>query len=219
MKYTFDEKSLLALFTDPDNKVFAQYREPHTRDGYVLASDGKILLRIKADKLRGTYPPTDKMSIKLPEESSGKTIAAEDIQKALSEVPHIDETIKTGEDEECEECDGTGLVFWGYTDNHSLFHEMEADCPICGGSGYSKQAKLETTGRRVPDPEAAIQICSFCISAGLLQKMLSAMTIIGTEEVNLVAQTYKLSVFRVDANIQIIIANYVADRPDVVMHV
>lgn len=213
MKYTFDEKSLLALFTDPDNTVFTQYREPHTRDGYVLASDGHILLRIKADTLRGTYAPTDKMSIKLPEESSGKTIAAADIQKALSEVPQIDETINTGEDEECEECDGTGLVFWEYNDRKFVDHEMEADCPICGGSGFSRLGKVKKTGRKVPDPEACIRIFSFCISAKHLQKMLSAMMIMGTDEATLVAQTFQLSVFRIDGNIQIIIANYITDKP------
>ena len=216
MKYLFNEKELLDLFIDANNDLRPMYAKPYLKDGYVHAVNGYRLIRIKAESLNGEYEPTDKMNLPIPNDNCDYLITDKDIEKALASVPHEEEVIKIGEDVECSECAGSGKVDWEYTDNNGKMYEYEYDCPVCDGTGYAEEAQEKKTGNMIPCWTASIGFGNRCIRVDHVQTLLEAMKIIGVTEVHLVAQGNNMSVFKIDENTQVIIADYMRDADYVV---
>lgn len=208
MKYLFNEKELLDLFIDANNDLRPMYAKPYLKDGYVHATNGYRLIRIKAESLNGEYEPTDKMNLPIPNDNCDYLITDKDIEKALASVPHEEEVIKIGEDVECSECAGSGKVDWEYTDNNGKMYEHEYDCPVCDGTGNAEEVQEKKTGKMIPCWTASIGFGNSFIRVDNVQTLLEAMKIIGVTEVHLVAQDNNISVFKIDENIQVIIANY-----------
>ena len=216
MKYLFNEKELLDLFVDADNDLRPMYANPYLKDGYVYAVNGFRLIRIKAEILNGEYEPTDKMRLPIPNDNCDYLITDKDIEKALASVPQEEEVIKIGEDVECLECAGSGKVDWEYTDNNGKMYEYEYDCPVCDGTGYAEETQEKKTGKMIPCWTSSIGFGNSCIRVDHVQTLLEAMKIIGVTEVHLVAQGNHISVFKIDENIQVIIADYMRDADYVV---
>ena len=209
MKYLFNEKELLDLFIDANNDLRPMYyAKPYLKDGYVHATNGYRLIRIKAESLNGEYEPTDKMNLPIPNDNCDYLITDKDIEKALASVPHEEEVIKIGEDVECSECAGSGKVDWEYTDNNGKMYEHEYDCPVCDGTGNAEEVQEKKTGKMIPCWTASIGFGNSFIRVDNVQTLLEAMKIIGVTEVHLVAQDNNISVLKIDENIQVIIANY-----------
>lgn len=211
MKYSFNEKELLDLFIDANNDLRPMFAKPYLKDGYVHAVNGFRLVRIKAESLKGEYEPTDKMNLPIPNDNCDYIITDKDIQKALESIPQEEEVIKIGEDIECPECDGHGKVYWEYTSRNGKFYECEHDCPVCDGTGYAEESQEKKTGNMIPCWTSSIRFGNTCIRADHVHTLLEAMKIIGVTEVHLVAQGNHCSVFKVDENIQVIIAHYMRD--------
>lgn len=209
MKYKIDEEKLLSLFLNAENS-FPQYAEPFQKDGYVYATDTDKLIRIKADTLNGRYK-SDKInhSLSLPNDNCNVLISQVDIEKALTSVPQQKETVIA----DCSECEGIGVVFWEYIDKKGETHEIEAECPICGGIGNEEKG----TGKIIPFPYAAIVIGDFKLRACDAQTLLEAMKIIGVTKVHIVSQTDDRIVFRIDENISIMIVAFMSDNIDAVI--
>ena len=216
MKYTFNEKELFDLFVDADNDLRPMYAKPYLKDGYVHAVNGYRLIRIKAEMLNGKYEPTDKMKLAIPNDNCDYLITVKDIEKALASVPQEEETIRIGEDVECTECGGSGKVDWEYIDRNGKFYEYQYDCPVCDGTGYAEEAQEKKTGKMIPCWTSSIGFGNMCIMTYHAQTLLEAMKIIGVTEVHLVAQGNNISVFKIDENIQVIIAGYMRNADYVV---
>lgn len=209
MKYKFDEEKLLGLFLNAEN-CFSQYAEPFLKDGYVYATDTDKLIRIKAEALNGRYK-SDKInySLSLPNDNCNSLITQVDIEKALASVPQQKETVTA----DCSECEGAGVVFSEYIDKKGETHEIEAECPICGGIGNEEKE----TGKIKPFPYAAIAFGDSKLHACDVQVLLEAMRIIGVSIVHLVSQTDNRIVFRIDENISIMIVVFMSDNIDAVI--
>ena len=207
MNYNFNEKDLFDLFVDRDNDIKPMYNNPYRRDGYVYATDGRKLIRIKENAVRGNYETTDTMKLDFPSNNCNYIITDKDIEKALSNIPHEEEVIEVGNNVKCPECDGEGTVTWKYTDKDWNDHELEEDCPVCEGSGYIEKAREERTGRKIPVLSTIIKVGRNNLTADFLQTLLDAMRIIGVSEVRLVAQEKICNHFRIDENISIILAS------------
>lgn len=209
MKYKFDEEKLLGLFLNAEN-CFPQYAEPFQKDGYVYATDTDKLIRIKAEALNGRYK-SDKInySLSLPNDNCNALITQVDIEKALASIPQQKEIVIA----DCSECEGAGVVFSEYIDKKGESHEIEAECPICGGIGNEEKE----TGKTIPFPYAAIAIGDFKLRACDVQALLEAMKIIGIAIVHLVSQTDNRIVFRIDENISIMIVAFVSDNMDAII--
>lgn len=212
MKYKFNEKELFALFVDTEKDLQPNFKAPYLKDGYVHATNGKIIIKIKSDTLNGEYVQTDKMKLQWPNENIDYLITYKEIETALSSVPQVEEEIKTGKDVVCTECEGFGTVYWEYTDRNGFTHEAEYDCPCCSGDGFAEKARTKKTGRMIPDWTAAIGILNSSFRVDNIQKLLDAMKIIGVTEIHLVAQINHRSVFRFDDNIEIMIMGYLRDN-------
>ena len=207
MGKSFNKEKLLNLFVGTDD-LKLRYKKPYTKDGYVYATNGRILLRIKDEILSREYEPINAANITIPKENCNYLITYKDIEKALASVPKEEEVIEIEEDTDCPECYGSGVVDWEYTDRNGEFYEYEYDCPICNGTGYVNRAQKKT-GKMIPWRDSSIKFNKKCIRTYEVQILFEAMEIIGTHDIHLVAQNNKISVFKIDENIQIIICNYI----------
>ena len=66
MKRQFNEEELLGLFTDSSNDLRPMYAKPYLKDGYVCATNGRCLVRIKADMTEGRYEPVTGLNLPIP---------------------------------------------------------------------------------------------------------------------------------------------------------
>lgn len=203
MNYNFDEKKLFGLFV-ADNDVYRPIlNNPYRRDGYVYASDGQKLIRVKDGIVSGYYEMTNGMTLNIPTDNCDYTITDMDIEKVLSEIPQVEEMEE--KEIKCSECDGTGEVIWEYKDKNWETHENEYECPICGGTGYINVEKA--TGRMISDPDTVVKVGRNGIASTLLQVLLGAMKIVGVTEAHLVYQGNITNHFRIDKNISVILAS------------
>ena len=203
MNYNFDEKKLFGLFVADDDMYRPILNNPYRRDGYVYASDGQKLIRVKEDIVSGDYEVTDKMKLNIPADNCDYTITDKDIEKVLSEIPQVKEMEE--KEVKCSECDDTGEVIWEYKDKNWETHENEFECPICDGTGYISTEKA--TERMIPNPDTVVKVGENGIASTLLQVLLGAMKIIGVTEVHLICQEGVINYFRINENISVILAS------------
>ena len=111
-----------------------------------------------------------------------KDFSIKSLTDILSAQPLVDEF------EECEECDGDGLVEWSY-----LNYDKHFDCPKCGGTGSIK------TGKKVIDNSKRLRIGNSAFSLNIINLIVKAAVILNLETIYLVHQTeaYTGSIFQV----------------------
>lgn len=186
-----NEAELLSMFCDKS------YSNPlrsnpffNTKYNEVWSTDGRVLIRIKPERLVGEYP---KGELNLPplECPCKKKITIEAINKALNECPKVDEEIIVQDAVECKDCDGSGEVYWEYTDNHGHTHEHLDDCPVCDGTGEIEHEKTKKTGKKVIAEKADIEVGDAPLHAKNIQILKQAMDYLGITSVDLVFNSQK----------------------------
>lgn len=207
-----NEEELLNKFCDK-NEFRKLLRTPffNTRYNEVWSTDGHTLIRINPERLVGEYP---KGELNLPplEYPCKKKITIEAINKALDECPKVDEEVVIQDAVECKECDGSGEVYWEYTDNHGHTHEHIFDCPICDGTGEMEHEKTKKTGKKVIADDAIIMVGDAYIFAKYLQTLKQAMDFLNVASVKMVHNSFKgANEFVVNDDIRIIIASMLFD--------
>lgn len=180
-----NEAELLNMFCDKS------YSNPlrsnpffNTKYNEVWSTDGHVLIRIKPERLVGEYP---KGELNLPplECPCKKKITIDAINKALNECPKVDEEIIVQDAVKCKECDGSGEVYWEYTDYHGHTYERLSDCPICNGTGEIKPEKTKKTGKQITKEDAVINIGNGYFFAKNICKLKSAMDHLGVTDAEL----------------------------------
>lgn len=198
-----NEDKLLDLFTGFDLvREFMSIPFLHPTYNEVWATDGYVIIRIPPERLNKQYEPTDGCErLKLPtvEHPCFKSCTLAAIKQALGACSLVDEVETEEYEEKCEECDGTGLVEWEYTDGKMKTHCHNFDCPICGGDGVIRHEKETKTGKKVPDENAIIQIGAALFHHDVLQIVAEALKILGADTVNVTANTpYGMTEFEYD---------------------
>ena len=141
-----------------------------------------------------------------------KTITIEALNKALEACPLVDEEVVIEDAVECEECDGTGEVYWEYKDNHLHTHERLMDCPICDGTGEMEHEKTKKTGKKVIADDAVIEVGNAYIFAKYLQTLKQAMDFLNIASVKMTNNSPEgANEFVVNDDIRIIIASMLFD--------
>lgn len=207
-----NEAELLSTFCNKD-EFRSLLRAPflNTKYNEVWSTDGHALIRIKPERLVGEYP---KGELNLPqlECQCKKKITIGAINKALDECPKVDEEIVIQDAVECEDCDGSGEVYWEYTDNHLRTHERLFDCPVCNGTGEIVPEKTKKTGKKRAEEKAIINVGNAYIFAYNIYKLKFAMDFLGITSVELAYNSERgTSEFVLDNDIRIILAPMLFD--------
>ena len=127
--------------------------------------------------------------LKLPtvEHPCSKSCTLGAINKALETCPLVDEIETEEYEEKCEECDGTGLVEWEYTDGKMKTHYHDFDCPKCGGDGVVRREKEIHTGKKVHDEYAIVKIGNAMFRWYYLEIVAKALEHIGADVISITA--------------------------------
>ena len=169
-------------------------------DGYVYATDGLRLIKIKADTLKGDYEPNGRLNgmmskYRWPDNNCNCHITKEHIRQAFARAPQEEELINV----DCPECIGTGVIRCKYIDKAGKRHGVEAECPVCNGEGFESK----NTGRIIACPSATIILSNSKLRARDLQILFDAMENMGVYEAHIIAQAKDEIVLRIDENITV----------------
>lgn len=196
-----NEKELFGLVCDTAAEN-AKYHKPflNNEDGNVWATDGRFLLIINPERLEQKYAEDSLKVTSCVWESAQKVVRLESIEKALRDCPQVEKTIST----KCEECGGSGEVWWTYKDKHGERHDKDWDCPICYGEGI----KSRGTGQLHADPYVLIKLGEAYFRAEYIEKLKRCMRLLDSDYALLTANSpHGASVFQTD-NVKIMLMPY-----------
>lgn len=202
-----NEKQLFDMYVDADGYRPA-LEVPFVQNGYVYASDGRILIRVRESAAIGDYPHSQSpgCSLLFMETRKEKTITIGQLETLLSKVEKVEETKKVGENIKCEECKGSGDVTWQYE-----HWEKKDFCPVCDGDGYTSKTKEVPTGRMIPDPYAAIKLGNKTFQSCYIQTIVETMKLL---EIHKIVMQYngnsplEQAVFNFNADIDVLLMPY-----------
>lgn len=198
-----NEAELLSMFCDK-NEFRELLRMPFFNTRYnneVWSTDGHALIRIKPERLVSEYPKGE-LTLPALEFPCKKKVTIEALNKALDECPKIDEEIIIQDAVECKECDGSGEVYWEYTDNTGHTHEHLDECPVCDGTGEIEHEKTKKTGKKIVNEKAVINVGNAYFFANNLYRLKSAMDFLDITSVELIYNHYRnASEFVIDEDI------------------
>lgn len=182
-----NEVELLSRFCDKTH-IKEELTKPffNTRYNEVWSTDGHVLIRIKPERLIGEYPK-EKLGLPALESPCKRKVTIEAINKALDECPKVDEEIIVQEVVECENCDGSGEVYWEYTDNNGHTHEHLDECPVCDGTGEIEHEETKKTGKKIANEYAVINIGNAYFRAGIISKLKFAMDFLDITSADLIS--------------------------------
>ena len=161
---------------DTINHVFRQ-------KGYIVATDGHILLQVPVDAVAGG---DDIMEQDHPSVSSvipkhfdkPKLLYVKAIESALEKAPKVDAQ------KECPECAGGGTVMWTYEGTEDDY-EQEFRCPCCNGKGY-----VRTNGEMMPDPKQVFTMLGIKYYTKDLQRLIRAIGVAGVKQAKILDHQY-----------------------------
>lgn len=203
-----DEEALFDLFVG-DDKFRPQFHKPFLQDGYVVATNTTILIRVRQELLKGEYTenshaPT--VSKVFTDHNFDKAVTLEKLEAAIAQCPLEDEEILISKAVDCPDCDGDGEVEWEYTDKDFITHREYHECPVCYGSGTLSPAKYRKTGRKVPGYTAPIEVYGLNFRAILLMTLCDAMRLLGLSQAQYIARHIgKANIFRLADGVDVII--------------
>ncbi len=151
--------------------------------GYIVATDGHILLRFPVDAVAGgddvMEQDTPSIGSVIPTHfDKPKQLRITAIEAALEKVPKVDAQ------EECPECGGGGTVMWTYEGNDDDY-EQEFRCPRCHGKGY-----VPTEGELMPDPKQVFTMLDIKYHTKDMQRLIRAINMAGVKQAKILNHEY-----------------------------
>lgn len=207
-----NESELLNMFCDKFYSIPLMHAPfLNTEYNEVWSTDGKVFISINPEILTHDYPK-EKYPLPELEFPCEKTITIEALNKAFNSCPMVDEEIVVEDAVKCEECDGSGTVYWEYTDSHLNNHERLMDCPICDGEGEIEPCKTKKTGKKIIVEDTAIEVGNAHIFANRLKFLKIVMEYFKVDTVKMVHNApYNASEFIINKDVRVII---MAKLPD-----
>jgi hypothetical protein len=173
-----NEKEIISVFLDK-NSERDLYGEPFKNDERICATCGTALIAIDKNRCEGNYKVLETPDIKkylLMETNRQETLLLPELEQMMNTAERIEETVTSGENIKCTECDGSGEVEWDYKDFSEYF-----DCPVCKGSGYTSVSRKKKTGRTIPDPEFKIKLGNRLFRLAVLEKLIKTMQLMHSD--------------------------------------
>lgn len=196
----FDVDELLQMFVSTED-FRATLKRPWRKDGYIMASDSHILVRVNGDLSDKEYPTNGPaFCFSLGTESIG-ILTAGDIDDVLTNCPLVDDTRRVEVEVECPECEGEGQVEWQYG-----IHSEKHDCPMCLGEGKLSEIQEVPTGHKVISSKSFLQMGEQFVGAYYIDLIRKVMDLIGLEAVDVIPNSYQNPIlFRLTNGIEIIL--------------
>lgn len=107
---------------------------PFEQGDCVCATDTQVLLCVPKPLVVYNYRKSDKPNLDemIPAYDPDFSFHRKDLEDALFRADiELDEL-----NVDCEECNGSGDVYWDYTDRYGDGYQIKGDCPVCHGDGY-----------------------------------------------------------------------------------
>lgn len=127
-------RKLLRYFVADEETMRPVMRTPFEQNGYVCASDTRVLIRVAKKYITDDYT-TDKktpdVADVIPPSKPLFAIGIENLRAAFVQRGINYDDLKIP----CYHCDDESEVEWEFTDSDGDKHTMWAECPCCGGSG------------------------------------------------------------------------------------
>lgn len=196
------QDKLFSLYISKD-EVMEVMRTPwlDEENGKVMASNGRHFLAISKEATVGEFPTRRMLASSIEGTRLGR-ISVVALKETLGELPQEDEYITTYEGRDCEECEGTGMVTAEYLSKDGDEYDIECDCPICEGSGWKEQPRMEKTGRTIPVALATININGFYLGWEYIDTLCQACALVGVDSVDcFTSNITDLLTFRLTDNI------------------
>lgn len=206
-KLNIDEETLFGLFVG--NDIYRpQLHKPFLQDGYVLATNANIMIRVRQELLKEEYAENSHAPIVskvLTSCNFDKAVTLEKLEAAIAQCPLEDEKVMVRAAVDCPECDGDGEVEWEYVDSDGDTHHKYLDCPICDGTGEIHPAQYRKTGRKIPEYNVPIDVYGLNFSAMLLMTLCDAVKLLGLSQARYVARHFgKANTFRLIDGVDVI---------------
>lgn len=165
-----NEKELFELVCNT-SAVNAKYHKPflNKEDGNVWATDGRILLIIKPERLEQKYAEDSLKVTLFAWESTPKVVRLEALEKALQKCPKVEITTN----EICEECDGIGCVRWICQGSDYTQYEENFECPVFYADYIGRG-----TGKFHTDPDSVIKLGEAYFLAEYIEKLKRCMQLL-----------------------------------------
>ena len=186
-------KKAFDLFVSADN-IRPTFNAPFEFKDYVYATDVMVLIRCKKENIdfeitNDGKVPKDIEAI-IPKENMSKVLC---FDRDKFNAFMLEDEYTGGEDVECDTCNGEGEVEWEFE-----HYTLEADCPVCDGSGIQSEGKKIMTGRKTFAKTDLVKLNGIHLSAQRFNTLLKAQDIIGGEitAINL-GESISPSMFRV----------------------
>lgn len=163
-------------YADPD-----WVRAPFMANGKACATDRYALVMVHP---QSELPDlSEKVKSVLPiERNISMDYNVQVIREVLELMPK-DEEVRTTEIE-CDECQGEGEVSWSYPGSHRSY-EMDAECPVCDGDGYTNKVNKKT-GRMVYDPTEVIDVNGLLFTGHIIEHLVWLAEKVGATFVRIV---------------------------------
>lgn len=127
---------ILQDFCNPESNN-EWYNEPFINDGYAVATDAHTLISIKQEMVYSANPieTCDKKFLEFVQTQEASTtdsliLNVNTLIEALKKLPSDQE-----ETHICQDCKGRGTVEFDYHAYNDHVYNIEAECPVCCGSG------------------------------------------------------------------------------------
>jgi hypothetical protein len=200
-----NESKVFGMYT-ADDALRPALKAPFTQNGYVYASDGVILIRVREGAVKEAYPHSEKIGCsKLFNVAAEKeeAVTARQLKKLLAEVELVEETHTVGENIKCEVCSGSGEVYWQYED-----WEKEDDCPACSGSGYARKEKKIPTGKMITNESALVKLGGKTFRVRYIRVIAETMALLGVATVAMrysEIEPYRQSIFNFSSDVDVLL--------------
>lgn len=147
---------------------------PFEVDGYVVASNGYVLIRVRKNKVDFEYDVSKKgpdMTGIIPEYNRNSLLHLD--KQFFDAYKTVDEYEDLMKHVECYKCRGKKVVEW----THEGFKKLSA-CPVCSGKGFIEKTVKEKTGKRLFNSQV-IKIENSYFSIRFFYTLFKAQELIG----------------------------------------
>lgn len=182
METNIDFNKAFELFVSTDD-YRANISVPFKQNGVYYATDAHamIIMPVGLVKLDYSEQEMPKLDSIIPKENCNIMINISELEAKL--IPEmIDEIIEDKKEDRCNECNGDGEVEFEYDASNGI-HYIDADCPVCEGTGKIETKSKKNTGKKIINPDKIYRIFGVFYMYKQLKRLIDACHILGVEEI------------------------------------